>query len=244
MKKIFLLLMIIFSVQKGFSQSNFQEAPKKYKKIHFVYEQKSNFQLRGDGVFADTLLLKFEFPNVNYKKVQDPTTPGRICGLVPYSGFFLEEDRKRLIRLTYNDSQTIEGFYIPKKQKLIFNITRDNIEVKERIKREFNDYSLLKNSYSLVVDFKNGQVTKILPDSNENKISGIEQLDILFIDNSKLKGIYKENLKKTPESNEVFLNKTLNKSITPGILFSNNDFGIEKLTTMYKTYKLLSVTYE
>ena len=62
MKKIFFTL-IILVCNIVFSQT---VIPEKYSKIKFVYEQKSNFFIENDKVYADTLLLQFQYPKLKF----------------------------------------------------------------------------------------------------------------------------------------------------------------------------------
>ena len=45
-------------------------------------------------------------------------------------------------------------------------------------------------------------------------------------------------------TNVVSLNENLSKYITLGYVFDNNDFGLEKVSTIHVTYQLKSVSYE
>ena len=243
-KSIFIILLICLGFVKGFSQGVFPEKPKKYKKINFIYIQKSNYDLREEGVYADTLLLKYEFPNLKYKKVEDPLNKGRICGLVQYSEFYIVEDRKRFIRQVFENNQILNATYYVKKKKTVINVVRDNNQVRELIKKHFKDYSLLKYEYSLEIKGKKNKVKEIIPTVKKDKKYKLQRHEILFVNDANIAGVFRENLKKSPFKDNVILNKGLDKNIVPEIMFSNNDYGVETISTLFKTYQLVVVSYQ
>ena len=63
MNKIHILCFILVTF-KMFSQ--IEEKPINYKKIIFVYETKSNYFIDEDGVYADSLLIKLDFPEIKF----------------------------------------------------------------------------------------------------------------------------------------------------------------------------------
>jgi len=68
MKKVFFYSLILFC-NIVFSQTASSET---YSKIKFVYEQKSNFFIENDQLYADTLVLKIEFPKLKFSKTASP----------------------------------------------------------------------------------------------------------------------------------------------------------------------------
>jgi hypothetical protein len=46
--------------------SQFEEKPINYKKINFVYETKSNYFIDENGIYADSLLIKLDFPEIKF----------------------------------------------------------------------------------------------------------------------------------------------------------------------------------
>ena len=66
MNKI-LILLCVFTTFQMFSQ--IEEKPSTYKKINFVYETKSNYLIDENGIYADSLLIKLDFPEIKFKTV-------------------------------------------------------------------------------------------------------------------------------------------------------------------------------
>ena len=76
MKKIFFFSLILFCNIVS-SQTSL---PETYSKIKFVYEQKSNFFIEKDQLYADTLLLKIEFPKLKFSKILSPLDSTKTIG--------------------------------------------------------------------------------------------------------------------------------------------------------------------
>ncbi len=68
MNKI-LILCCVFVTFEMFSQ--IEEKPINYKKIIFVYETKSNYFIDEDGIYADSLLIKLDFPEIKFTIVKN-----------------------------------------------------------------------------------------------------------------------------------------------------------------------------
>ena len=66
--KYFFNIVVCLFFWNGFSQVVFEKMPKEAKEIHFVYEMKSNYVINDEGIFADTLLLKIDFPDLKYTR--------------------------------------------------------------------------------------------------------------------------------------------------------------------------------
>ena len=157
-------ILFSFCFWSCFSQSNFQEEPKQFKKIHFVYEEKSNYFLNDQGVFADTLLLAFDFPKLKFTKVKSPLNNEMICGFLPYSAFSDTEDKIKLVQgQLYHTSQIYEGTYYVDKNKTKINVIRDNKEIKDKVKKYFND-SFQRFTFEIKINYSK-EVDSFIPTS-------------------------------------------------------------------------------
>lgn len=243
--KYFLNILFLVSFWNCFSQNSYPTEPKEYSKIHFVYEEKSNFYLDDKGVYADTLLIANDFPNLKYTKVKSPTKANAICGFVPYSDF-AGQDKRRIVSSLYHHYETYEGTYDVKKQKTKMKVTRENKEIKEKVKKYFNEY-FEKVVHKFQIDYTRENqniIYKTWSGMLGDKEERVEKKEVFNFNEEKLIGLYKIENQYVELTNIVVFNKMLNTRITPETLFSNVIFGVEKIITLSSTYELKSVTYE
>ncbi|WP_293875466.1 hypothetical protein [Flavobacterium sp.] len=226
-----------------FSQAFFEKMPTKTKKIHFLYEEKSNYYLDDTGVFADTLLIAFDFPKIKYSKVKNPLEQNSICGFLPYSAFSDPEDKRKLVQgELYHTNQTYQGTYYVDKNKTEIKIIRDDKDIKEKAKKIFNEY-FPRFTMIIAIDYKKETENSIKTIWN-GTVKFEPKYDLIYFDNDKVTGSYREKNNYLEMTNVVVFNKKLNPKISPAIFLSNAEFGVEKLITLFSTYVLKSVTYE
>lgn len=238
MKKIFFSLLILFC-NSVFSQTALSES---YSKIKFVYEQKSNFFIENDQLYADTLLLKMEFPRLKFSKISSPLDSTKIIGFVNIKSLSYEENKK-LGSTLYHSTHTIEGAYdiIKHKTSLFFN--RGNSDLNLIFKKHFKG-SYPPFSFNLVIDYNKKYIYTNYPSVNYEESFDSQLKTINFLNDEKTLGTYNFENKLGFHSNEITLNKKYNNKITPHIIFSNNDFAVDKITSLLDTITLISVTYE
>ncbi|WP_293891941.1 hypothetical protein [Flavobacterium sp.] len=241
--KYLLNIIFLISFWNCFSQNNYPSEPKEYKKIHFVYEQKSNYYLNESGVYADTLLLSFNFPKLKYTIVKNPNEPNTICGFVPFSSF-IDEDRTRIIGSLYHTYQIFEGTYDAKKKKTKIKVIRDNKEIRDEVKKYFNEYKFPRFTYGIVINYKKEKDDGIYTSYFNQQEKKEQKCVIVYEDERKLSGYFKKVMINSVDTYLVVTNKNLNDKITPAFFFTNSEFGIEKVNAFFSTYELKSVTYE
>lgn len=238
MGKIFFFGLILFC-NIVFSQS---ELSQPYSKIKFVYEQKSNFFIENDQLYADTLLFKTEFPKLKFSKVSSPLDPTKIIGLVTINSFNYE-DNKKLANILYHSTHTIEGTYDLAKHKTTLFFNRGNAALNVILKKYFKgSYPPFK--FKVVVDYNKKYIYTNYPNVNYEDLFDSQLNKINFSNDEKTQGTYTFENKLGFYSNEIILNKKYNNKITPHIIFSNNDFSVDKIISLLDTITLLSVTYE
>ena len=238
MKKIFFTL-IILVCNIVFSQTLI---PEKYSKVKFVYEQKSNFFIENYKVYADTLLLKVEYPKLKFSKVISPSDSTKIIGFLEIKNFN-NEDKKKLENNLYHTTHTIEGTYDLKKNKTKLSFTRGNKSLNEIFKKYFGgSYSPFK--FNVVVDYNGKKIHTNYPRINYTKSIDSQLKKINFISADKSLGTYTFQNSKGIQTNVISLDKKYNTKITPDIIFSNNDFGVGEIVSIFDTITLISVTYE
>ncbi|WP_310378658.1 hypothetical protein [Flavobacterium sp.] len=229
---------ILLVVNFVFSQN---KAPVTFSKIKFEYEQKSNYYVDQDGVYADTLLLAFDYPNLKYTLKTNPVDAKTQVGFVSFITLS-KEDKKKLVGTLYHNTQKIIGIHDVKKNTTKLKITRSDIGLKEIFKKYLNEnyYSF---KYSVSINY-NEKSIKIDYPSVKYVQNFDSQLRSILFDNDKKTGIYKFTIDNTTYNNLVLLNENCINKITPGDVFSNNEFGIEKIISLHYTTTLKFYNYE
>lgn len=219
-----------------------QEKTPQYSKAYFVYERKSNYHIDEKGVYADTLLLKAEFPDLKYSRVKHPIDSIRIVGYVPLDKLS-KKDKDELASSIYHTTELIEGVHDFKKNITRLKIRRDDANAKEVIKKYLGErYHKFKHKET--IDYNKQKIWLKFPSISYTKKFDTELKTIKFGSDTRLWGYYRENRKTLLLDNFVLLKEGLDNKIVPDVIFSNNEFGVEKIATIYQTIRLKSVTFE
>lgn len=219
-----------------------QNLKPEYSKVHFVYERKSNYQIVEKGVYADTLLLKIDFPEHQFLKVKSPRDSTEIVGFVPIEKFSSKQ-KKKLAGALYHTTERIAGTHDFEKNITKLEINRDDKNMRETFKKDLNE-SYPKFRYSITIDYNKKMVFKRLPNVSYDRKFATELKTIEFNANSKLSGYYTVTIEMLQLDNFVVLKEGLNNKIVPDVIFSNNEFGVAKIATIQETMELKSVTFE
>lgn len=238
MKK--LLLIVLITVSNIINSQTV--GPKEYSKIKFVYEQKSNFLLENDKVYADTLLFKYEYPQLKFSKTVSPLDSTKIIGFIEFKNFH-NEDRKKLQSTLYHSTHIIEGTYDVKKNRTNLHFKRGGEGINEIFKKYFGE-GFSNFRFDIVIDYNSRQIKTNYPSQNYTESLDSKLRKINFINNDNSIGTYTFQTKSRNYTNMVTLNKEYNNKITPEEVFSNNGFGISEIVSLHDTTKLLSVIYE
>ena len=217
-------------------------SPENYSKIKFVYEQTSNFYIENDQLFADTLLLKMEFPKIKFSKTLSPMDSTKTVGLVNIKTLRGDDNRK-LGNILYHSTHIIEGTYDRIEQKTTLYYERVNSASNEILKRYFKDY-YPPFSFNVIVDYLKNKIYTNYPSVNYEETFESKMNKITFLNEEKTVGFYSFENKKGFNTEEIVLNKKYSNKITPPIIFSNNDFAVDKIISLRDTITLISVTYE
>ena len=228
------------SFYNGFSQVFFEKTPENAKEIHFVYEMKSNYSINDDGVFADTLLLNIDFPDLKYILRKHPSDTSIVCGFSTLKNFG-SNNKEKLKGILYHTNETIHGIHFIPSKKTVFNVVRGDEETKMIFKKYFKE-RFVNFEYREEFDFvKKTEKIKFPNVSYDRTFSEISKT-IEFKNDDSI-GFYQETQKGVLFKNVVFFNSNLSKYISP-ILFDNSKFGVEKLETIMRTITLKSVYYK
>ncbi|WP_447635489.1 hypothetical protein [Flavobacterium microcysteis] len=219
-----------------------QKKTPEYTKAYFVYEKKSNYYIDEKGAYADTLLLKAEFPNLKFSMVKHPVDSAKTIGFIPLDKFS-REDKKELASSVYHTTELIEGVHDFKKNITQLTIRRDDANTKE-VLNKYLDERYHKFKYKKTIDYNKQKIFIKFPSISHSKKFDTELKTIKFDANSKLWGYYREKHLNLLLDNFVLLKEGLDTKIVPGIIFPNNEFGVEKIATIHETIRLQSVTFE
>jgi hypothetical protein len=238
MKTIFISMLFLYC-NIVFPQT---ASPENYSKIKFVYEQTSNFYIENDQLFADTLLLKMEFPKIKFSKTLSPLDSTKTIGLVNIKTLRGDDNRK-LGNILYHSTHIIEGTYDKIEQKTTLYYERVNSASNEILRSYFKD-NYPPFSFNVIVDYLKNKIYTNYPSVNYEETFESKMNKITFLNEEKTVGFYSFENKKGFNTEEIVLNKKYSNKITPPIIFSNNDFAVDKIISLRDTIKLISVTYE
>lgn len=230
-------LICLFLTTLIFSQ--IAEKPKNFNKINFEYETKANYFVDNQGVYADTLLLKIDFPNLKYIEKNNTIENVNYTGFIPL--ITLKRDNlDKLISILYHTNQKIFGVYNKKSNKTILKVIRDDENLKKIFKENFKK-SYHYFNYEVIINFNKNEIETNYPRVSYSNT--IEEKNKIIIYKRDTFGIFKEIIQNIEYINNVYLNSELDSKIMPEDLFSNNNFGIEKIEKIQSTTILKSVSY-
>ena len=236
MNKILLLCCVLVTF-KMFSQ--IEEKPANFKKIKFVYETKSNYFIDEEGIYADSLLIKLDFPEIKFTTVNTLIENENYNSFIPLKQL-KESNIKKLCGILYHTNQKFIGEYDVEKNETSYSVERND----ELTKKIFKN--ILKKSYSTffykkVVKFSKDKIHINYPSVNYT-FTITEKAKNIILENQ-LIGRYKEVVNNLEFSNVVLLNINLDSKIMPDDIFTNNNYGVEAIKKLNETTILKSVKY-
>ena len=238
--KFVLNIVVCLTFCNCFSQVVFEKMPANAKEIHFVYETKSNYLVNDEGIFADTLLLKIDFPTLKYILRKNPEDSSIVYGFSTWKGFG-GKNKDKLYAILYHSNETINGMHFIPSNKTVFNVVRGDDETKmifkKYLKQRFLDFEY-REEFDFVKKTEKIRFPRVSYDRTFAEISKKIQFK-----NEPTIGFYEEENKGFLYKNIVFFNNNLSKFITP-VLFDNNNVGVQKIETVHRTIILKSVYYK
>ena len=236
-KIIFFILILVGNIA-----SSQKSIPETYSKIKFVYEQKSNFFTVDNKVYADTLLLKVEFPKTKFTKVVSPQDSLKIIGSVKIKSLSKEEI-KRLESQLYHNTHLIQGIHNLKTNKTTLFFKRGSGELIKTYRENFG-HNFTPFAYKIIIDYNKKTINTNYPKVNYSKSFQSELKKIDFVDAEKEIGSCSYQTANGIMTDIVNFNKLYNIKVATDMIFSNNDYGVEKIVSFFDTTTLTSVTYE
>lgn len=238
--KILITFLILYS-SSLFSQ--IEETPKEYDKIVFRYTKKSNYYFNKKGLYADTLLLKIDFPDKKFVMSKFPNDSTSTAGFIP----IYKLDTKDNIILRKIVSQNYSS------TEVIFDVKKR----KSTITKKFTDTSLIpKDLFDFLtvkpIQFKpvpsfityKDNFQYLVENSIENTVDSYEKNTIKWIEGNEKVGMFDYQLNNLILTNLIYVDPKLNKYIVPTTLFSNCEFGVTKIISLLFTVELVSVSYK
>jgi hypothetical protein len=239
MKILLIILSFLFNFQL-FAQ--FQEQPKSFKKIFFVYQQKSTIAVDSQGFYADTLILKVDYPNLKYELKQNPKKANEIYGFVAFKNL-KNDDRNVLLSRLYHENQIFRGVYDSIKNRTTISVERDDLEIKEIFKK-LSQWGYEPFKYKIIVDYNKKIIRTIYP-RVDYKFDFSEKIrEISFDENSNSNGYFKFRSSIYEMTNRIELLPNYSNKITTGDIFTNNEFAVKKITSLWQTEELLSISFQ
>ena len=235
MKKISLICLFLFGIV-GYSQ------PEGYKKIKFVYEEVCNIYVDEVGVYMDTILLQLEFPKLKYMLINNPKdTKNKICFIAHQD--LNKKTKTQLQNIMYHHNHRIEGIYDVDKNITLITFVRDKNEKKSTTKKHHlgnNPYF----EYKTLINYNKQNIETFYP--NKTYINNFKDCRFTIKNNqtNNIFGTYEMQTNQFLLNNIVIQRQDLPKQVTTNTLFTNNQFVIEKIETIYSTTTLQSINYE
>jgi hypothetical protein len=238
--KFCLIQFVYFSFWTTFSQIKDEKIPPNTKEIHFVYQMKSNYVINDEGIFADTIAFKIDFPNLKYTLRNNPLDSTLVCGFSTLKNFG-NKNKVKLKALLYHANETINGIHFIASKKTVYNVVRGDDETrmifKKYLKEKFPNFE-----YRVEIDFVKKTEKINYPRVNyEHTFAEIAKT--IEFNNEENIGFYFQTNKGVLYKNIVILNNKLSNFVSP-LLFNNNKFGIDKIETIDRTITLKSVFYK
>lgn len=220
--KAIVVILLLFVPMISSAQKTFVKAPQEYKKIYFTYEVKSNYIVEEQGFFADTLLLKMDFPDIKYTLKPNPED---VTENVAYVAFdqMTKEDRKRLSGALAHCEKNIYGVYNLKKNRVTLKHDRTRMDYEWESFIEYKTMDINQQKPMLIKD---------MPEK------------VVFDDVNKLSGTFKKKSGDKVFENVIIFDETLPRYVTTDDAFFDGNYGVRKIITLYSTTELKSVTYK
>lgn len=241
MKNTLILILFFFFPSIIFSQ--IEEAPKEYKKIYFTYTKKSNYYFNKKGLYADTLLLKIDFPEKKFTLTKFPNDSTLTAGFIPIYNLDAKDNDKLKSIASQNFSTTEVVFDVKERKSTITKIFTDNKLIPIDL---FNFLSTkptqFKPNSSIITYKENYQY--LVDNAVENTLDSFAKNTIKWIEGTENVGLFDYQLRNLTLTNLVYVDPKLNKYIVPTILFSNCEYGVTKIISVPFTVELISVNYK
>lgn len=234
--KLITTFILLFYFSNGFSQSNFEKMPENAKEIHFEYTSKSNFYYNEVGIYADPLLFELELQNVKYMKLNHPKE-NYICGFVPFSNMD-SETLDKVASILFHNNINYKAVYNFKKNitTIVARSEDDKLFFAKILKRN-------KTSFKFKIDLNYKKNIKTIFSQNSYNYNKFDEIKKSIKWSDSINGTFNDKWNNTLLTNFVKIDQNLPNQISLGILFENNNFGITKVTDLYTTTELKSVSY-
>jgi hypothetical protein len=223
----------------SFMFSQIAERPLNFKKINFVYETKSNYDIDNQNVYADTLLFNIDFPNLKHLALDNSSKNKTHKGYIPLKNF-VNDDLKKLKGILYHVNEQITGEYDKNLDETILKVVR-NDEATKRIFKEYLHERYHYFEYKIRISYKKNKIQTNYP--LVSYTNTIEESNNKIVFKNDTLGFYKKILDNIEYKNVVKFNSKLDPKIVPDDTFSNNTSGVMSIEKIGSTTILKSINY-
>jgi len=232
-QKYFIISLVLFA--------NFVNAQKpnssNYSKIKFVYESVPNFTFGEKGITGSLALLEKEFPDIKPEVIEDKKSVG--TAFILYSQL-TENDKTNLKAFMVHHAERIVGEYDKATNSTKIDVFRSGTKAHDQVAKYLKISGNGMDSEGNL-DYAQKILTHGNLHYNYSKKFDEMSFDVAFT-SKKSGNYYYKNADKTKCVAEF--NEDLPVYVTPNILFSNSTAGVNELSNIYSTVKLISVDYE
>jgi hypothetical protein len=234
MKKAFFFLAFTMCAAAVFGQA--------HDRIDFSYERHTNVYINEEGVFADTLLLKFDFPGMDYTLRKHPLDAQKTVGFRSLASL-MPEERRQLVGLMYHTNESLTAIFDRKKNVTTIFVTRTN-QGQEAFFKYLKQAFPGKFKYTITIDYNRGTIEYDFPQTSRGKDEQADTYAIAYTSDDKTKGSYAKQSGEIRIRNLVELDPALDPKIVAADVFNNNPFGMRKTVSVDDTLELVSYSYK
>lgn len=239
MKHILYFLVYFISISL---YSQIQQKPATFKKINFIYKEKTNIYINKQGVYADTLTMKHIFKNKKYEKIKLPNDTLTIGGFIPLEKLS-NQNKQDIVGVIAHTTHRITGIYDVEKNETFLSYQR--IEV-DNIKANLKKY--LNRSYEDFYFTETINHSENKKDINYPTVSYNETYDALkkitWLNKEQTIGRYDYGSERKIQTNTILVNLKLDKHVSTTFLFNNCPYGIQTLKSEHSNTELILVNYQ
>lgn len=233
-----------FLVGNNYCFSQIEEPKSNFKKIIFKYKNDSNYKFDERGIYADTFLLKKDFPKLQYQVIKSPQDSLKKIGFILLSKLNTQDKYNlRDILMQYNSTKILEYNVSKKRVTSTKNYLDDPVArkfVADVLKVEFLD--ICRPSYSTITYKKN--LKYIAENAVMNEEYSYADNIIAWEENMPNIGVFNYLQDGYSYTNLVLVDPNLDLYINPTFLFANCEYGVKKVVSLFVTCELVSVRYE
>lgn len=242
-----LALKIIFLLIAMGSYAQINPPIENPKKIIFTYKTTPNFHFENNTVYADTALLKINFPRIKYTVTKSPLDEKIIVGSISKNEMNVEEVKNFEEQIWHNFNE----------QHFVYDVATNTTEFQGSLCKSkecldffeffFNEPTSGTDFLRYKMQYKNNKKLIITTNAfNEITKNDYSNNMVTWLNNNGNIGSFSEKSFEDNliHSNTITVDSSLNFHVNPNLNFSNCQFGITEVKNIFWTKKLVFIGYQ